>query len=105
MTTNSKLKSNSMVNFYVLEEGNFSHSIFAEKVTEAQNRIVSENNLLNYEFNIIRNSISIELSTNGRVFQGQYMTYEILNNGNLIGHLDCFMDHQATYIDITTKSL
>lgn len=94
-----------MINFNIIEEGSLSHSLFLEKIKEAKNRIVSENNLIDYEFIIIRNTPSIQLNTSGRVFEGEYVTYEISSKKIVIGHLHCFMNHQATYIEITATSL
>jgi hypothetical protein len=94
-----------MTNFYIIEEGEFTHSYFLNKVTEAKNRVISENYLTDYEFNMIRNSPSITVTTNGRSFEGRYFTYEVTNGENIIGSIDCFMDHHNTYIDISAKRL
>lgn len=94
-----------MQNFNIIEEGSLFHSLFPEKIKEAKNRIVSENNLMDYEFTVIRNTPSIQYNTNEKVFEGQYVTYEISSMKSVIGHLHCFMNHQATYIDINAISL
>lgn len=94
-----------MLSFNIIEEGSLFHSLFLEKIKEAQNRIVSENNLTDYEFIIIRNIPSKQLITSGRVFEGEFASYQISNNKIIIGNLDCFMNHQATYIEINAINL
>lgn len=94
-----------MTNFNIIEEGEFTDSYFLNKVTETKNRVIAENNLTDYEFNIIRSTPNITVITSGRSFEGRYFTYEVTNDKNIIGSIDCFIDHHNAYIEISARSL
>ncbi|RED26153.1 hypothetical protein BD847_0063 [Flavobacterium cutihirudinis] len=93
------------MDFNILEEGEFSEAFFVEKINQAKRRIVVENNLTDFNFDKVRHSLSISLSTNGRSFQGQYIIYEVQSGKHIICHLECFMDHNFKYIDIVARSI
>ena len=86
--------------FYFVTEENVSLDNFNQKIAEAINFLIKSNNLNEDSIKQIRHSFDQEYHIQGRVFSGQYLTFEISKIGEITKHLHCFIDNQKQYMEV-----
>ncbi len=76
---------------------------FNQKIAEAINFIKKANNLDDDAIKQIRHSINQAYQIQGRLFSGQYLTFEISKSEEIIKHLNCFIDNQNQYMEVISN--
>jgi len=89
--------------FYFVAEENVTMENFNQKIDEAIIFLKKANNLNDDSIKQIERSIDREYHTNGRVFSGQFLSFEISKNGEITNHLNCFIDNQKHYMEFMTN--
>ncbi len=91
-----------MENIELDYKGNFTQKDFETKIIDAQNSLIINNNLNINSFRQIRYSHNIGITISNQTFSCQYITYEITQDENIIGYLNCLMNSENTFINISS---
>ncbi len=89
-----------MIHYHTIERDNFSKEDFNLQIEKAKKTIQTEFELTEENF---KDPVRFENKTylvSGENFIGTYITYEIFNDNNFIGSLNCFMNNEKTFIEI-----
>ena len=91
-----------MINYKKVERGEFDDYNFNLQIEKAIKTISTSNELPLENFKKIRHSLDQAYSVGSENFSGQYLTYEMSKDNKYVGHLDCFINNEKTYIEIFT---
>ena len=91
-----------MIHYRISERGNYDTQIFREKIDNAKQIISDSNNFEFDDFEEIERSHK-DFTVSGQSFYGQHIKYKLSKNGQLIGHLECFIENDRKYIEIFTS--
>ena len=89
-----------MIEYQVTKKGEFKNADFTSEVNKAIEKISRENYLKKENFKRIRHSRDQGYTVNGQKYTGDYITFEIKKNQDIISHLDCFYSRENDYIEI-----
>lgn len=89
-----------MIDYQVAKKGKFNNADFSSEIQKAIEKISKENNLKKENFNQIRHSRNQGFTVNGQNFTGDYISFEIKKNQEVISHLDCFYSQENDYIEV-----
>ena len=92
-----------MIHYLISERGNFDTQIFRVKIDKAIQIISDSNNVATVDFEEIERS-NKDFLVKGQSFLGQHIKYKLSKDGQLMGHLECFIDNDKKYIEIFTSS-
>lgn len=90
------------IGFHFETQENVSMENFNQKIAEAIDYLKKSNNLNDNSIKQIRHSFDQEYQIQGRVFSGQYLTFEISKDREINRHLNCFINNQKTYMEVIT---
>ncbi|MFV7236311.1 hypothetical protein [Flavobacterium sp. ZB4R12] len=90
-----------MVNHIVRLNGEFYGNRFNEEINKVKTIITQREELSEDAFNKIRHTTNINYIINGLNYEGGLISYQISKNNLIIGRLDCFVDIEYKFIEIS----
>lgn len=93
-----------MINYEFIERGKFTIKDFDEKIEEALSTISRNLEIENLNFKEVRHSSNQGYTINREEFCGTYITIEISSKEKIFGYINCFMDNNKDFIEISSSS-
>lgn len=91
-----------MINYYYSKSGNFSQPEFQSEIDKAIKLISQFEQISENGVEMVRYSENIAFTTSGKTYSGTYITHKITKSDKILGELDCFLDNQQIFIEIST---
>lgn len=91
-----------MVEYNEVKRGFFSKADFETEMDKAMESISKKLNLKSENFHLKRHSPNQSYSVSGENFMGDYLSYQVTRESEILFFLDCFCNNENTYIEIFT---